>query len=202
MENSTTAPTNAEPDGVCAVHEQARAVATCASCGRAACLSCAIPVRMDVLCRACAARAVPGSPSVDEPRPEPVPRPHGRSVLLLVLAVAASAMPWDRFGILTGLLSAWRPGGGPLPVIAVVALWVGVVAAFLRWRRPRSETSTRLTGLYAAAATAAALVTVWRILRAPAYVSPSPAPFVVVGCAALATAVAVLDLRRRRRARP
>jgi hypothetical protein len=83
----------------CSVHGSAPSVARCDACGRAMCLSCAIPVRGRVLGTECLATALGPEapvPVVHEPRPGATPR----AVALAGFAAAAAAtvLPWSRFG--------------------------------------------------------------------------------------------------------
>jgi hypothetical protein len=164
-------------------------VARCQGCQRLLCLSCAIPFRGRVLCAADAAREL-GAP---EPLPQPVARSARRPLVtvgLLLLALVATFPPWHRSGVLTSVLSAWRPTD-PWAMVSCLALGVGTLLAVgtaIRGRRP-----AWLGPASAGAALAGGAAAIVALLRAPDYFSPTPAPFAVV---ALTLGVAAIGFFR------
>lgn len=168
---------------------------TCVICGRPVCLDCAIPFRGRVLCREDAAG------ELGEPTPPPRPaerRPRRLELIaaaLLGVAALATVPPWERFGSLTGVLSAWRaePDAWPL-VAAIAALVSGAVALWLSLRGGRSGlpglTAWGIPALLAAVATARA------ILGAPDYVDHTVAPYLTLLGASGASILALTRLRR------
>jgi hypothetical protein len=178
------------------VHAERSAVDRCQDCGRAACLTCATPVRGRVLCRTCAAKAV-GTP---DPPEEHVARPSPRRDLLvggvLLVALAATIPPWHRSGTLTASFSAWRPGT-ELPVfLAVLALVVaiGLVAGSALRRVPVRS------GPVAALATFSAGATAFSLIRAPDFYAFTLAPFVTMAASLVGAALCLA--RRRPAPRP
>ena len=183
--------------GTCSVHLERPAVGACDSCGRAVCIACAIPFRGGVLCVSCAAR------ELGEPLPPPaVParsrRPDLVAATLLALALAAGSLPWDRLGILTSFLSAWRPTPEPWPFVATVLLVIAGLAAVLPLRfGPRRPTRGAALA-YGLCAIAAATAAARQIYGSPDFVSHTPIPYVVV---ALATGAGLIGLSRALRRR-
>jgi hypothetical protein len=186
-----------EPTAVrerCAVHTDRPSVARCDSCGRPACLSCAVPFRGRILCQECASREL-GAPPPAEPV---VPRPSRRLDVIvaavLAVGVIGTVAPWHRAGPLTGMLSAWRPGPQPWPLLASITLVAALPAAgwlLLSASRARPATvALTLLAAISAAATAVALA------AAPDYTSPTAAPFVVLATATLAASLGVVRWRR------
>jgi hypothetical protein len=169
--------------GPCAVHDDRPAVGLCASCGRAVCLSCAIPFRGRVLCEECAAREL-GDPA---PPPRPAARRPRRTelaaVLLLAAAVVATVPPWHSFGSLTGVLSVWRSDQDPWALAAAI----GTLAAFLPtlWvALLRRGPGTLLVAACGVLSVAAAVAAARAIFGALDYVDHTAAPYVTLAGAA------------------
>jgi hypothetical protein len=108
----------------------------------------------------------------------------------------ATALPWHRFGALTGILSAWRPGPDPWPLLATLLLLLATIAAAVvllrRW--PAILRYSAVT--YTVVGAAAALAVVVALLRAPDFASHTPAPYVALLGAMGAALVGVVRLRR------
>lgn len=159
-------------------------MALCQNCQRPLCLSCAVPFRGEVLCAADAAHRLGGP----EPLPQPLAESSRRPVMmvgLLLIALVATIPPWHRSGVLTSVLSAWRPTD-PWAMVACLALVAGTLLAGRMavrggpvWLRPASV----------AAAGTGGVATIVALLRAPDYFSPTPAPFVVLALALSVTAI-------------
>ena len=169
----------------------------CESCGRAACLDCAIPFRGRLFCESCASREL----GVPEPPARPthrLRRPALTATVLLSLALLLTIPPWHRSGPLTELLSAWRPGPQPWPLLASIGTLValGLAVAPMAMGTLPLRTITASYALVATIATAAAVVA---LAASPDYTSPTPAPFAM---AALTASGAALGLVRARRLRP
>ena len=169
----------------------------CAACGRTACLSCAVPVRGRVLCIECATREVGIPPPSVPAEPRRVFKvAHVAAAALFAVGVLATLAPWDRFGILTTMLSAWRPEN-PWPLVASISVLVGAVAApaFLapRMRRPSRYSATAYMILAIVAGTA----TIVELLGAPSYVIHTPAPYVILAASLAILVVGIVMLRRR-----
>lgn len=181
----------------CAVHEDRPSVGSCEACGRATCLVCAIPFRGRLLCHSCASREL-GVPEPTAPRPSHRLRPEVAATILFGIGLLATIPPWHRSGPLTELLSAWRSGPQPWPLIASVGTLLGLAVALAplvsRTRLLRAVAST-----YALAGGVTAVSGVLALAASPDYTSPTLAPFALV---AMAGSAAVLGFARSRRPRP
>lgn len=181
----------------CRTHPERLAVERCAACGRTACLSCAVPVRGRVLCIECATREV-GMPA---PAAAPEPRRlfkagHAVAAALFGTGVLATIAPWDRFGILTTKLSAWRPDN-PWPLVASISLLVGASAALAFLFQRMSRVSRFSAGAYTILALVAGTATIVELLGAPDYVVPSPAPYVILTASVAILGLGIVMLLRR-----
>jgi len=109
-------------------------VASCDACGRALCVACAVPVRGSVVGPECLAEVLPDVP---EPAVPTRPRLWGRWVAGAGFAIvlAASILPWARYGDASGMFEAWELHWSLLTVAASLA---GLVALFA-FRRRRSD---------------------------------------------------------------
>lgn len=182
----------------CSVHADRLAVERCARCGRAACLSCAIPVRGEVLCAECATR------QEGKPAPAPEPRISGRLDLWTLacfgVGLLATIPPWDRFGAYTSPLSAWRADPDPRSLVAAIALGLGTLLAVAAIRRPALGFARWPLRLSVLLSTGAVVFCAAAILGAPEYVSHTPAPYAALAGSAAALTLSVIRLRRRRAA--
>lgn len=169
----------------------------CDSCGNPACLSCAIPVRGKLLCQTCASRELgaPEPPASITRRPR---RPDVAAAVLLGVALLATIPPWHRSGPLTEVLSAWRPGPQPWPLIASLGALVALAAALapVATRRISARAGAAACALVASLAGVAAALA---LAASPDYTSPTLAPFAVLAAAGSA---AILGFASSRRARP
>jgi hypothetical protein len=181
----------------CPVHGDRQAVERCAECGRPVCLACAVPVRGRVLCTECARRVV-GEPVREAARPRRSRSriPEASATILLGLALVATILPWDRFGALTGMFSAWRLSSGAWPFLAclliLTAAVVSSVALLRRWPAILRYSAPAYTALSATAVGAVGLA----LVRAPDFTSHTPAPYVALAAAAGAALVGAVRLRR------
>lgn len=109
-------------------------MASCDACGRALCVACAVPVRGSVVGPECLAEVLPDVP---EPAVPTRPRLWGRWVAGAGFAIvlAASILPWARYGDASGMFEAWELHWSLLTVAASLA---GLVALFA-FRRRRSD---------------------------------------------------------------
>lgn len=169
----------------------------CTACGRTACLSCAVPVRGRVLCIECATREV----GVPTPAAAPEPRrlfkaSHAVAAVLFGLGVLATLAPWDRFGILTTKLSAWRPEN-PWPLVASISLLLGVLAALAFFFRRMSRLSRYSAGAYMILALVAGTATIVELLGAPVYVISTLAPYVILAASLAILGLGIVMIRRR-----
>jgi hypothetical protein len=171
-------------------------VGRCERCSRTTCLDCAVPFRGRLLCDSCASREL----GVPEPAPRPSRRrrPEVTAAILFGIALLATVPPWHRSGPLTEMLSAWRSGPQPWPLIASAAALVafGVALAPLASRRlPLHAVSRSYAGVGTVAATASAIA----LAAFPTYTSPTLAPFAMV---AVTGSAAVVGFAKSRRPRP
>ena len=154
--------------GRCANHPGEAQVATCDACGRALCLSCAVPVRGSVVGPECVAEVVPEVP--DAPVP-PGPSPRGRTMAAtgFLITLISSLFPWARYGDASGALQAWAVHWS---LLAVASSLAGLVAWFV-FRRRRGSRRAEAATLFvlAVAATAGALL---HGLHPPALSAASP----------------------------
>jgi hypothetical protein len=154
--------------GRCETHPPEPQVATCDLCGRALCLSCAIPVRGSVVGHECLSKVVEDAPSADPPA---VPRPHGDLVAIVGFAVvvASSTEPWARFGDASGMLGAWTLHWS---LLAMCGAALGLVAGAAFRRRPRDPRGQ--TSILLACAAIALLGTVLHGIHPPALSQAAP----------------------------
>jgi MYXO-CTERM domain-containing protein len=114
----------------------------------------------------------------------------------VAVALLATLLPWDRFGALTGMLSAWRLGPDPWPFVAGVLLLMAAVASCLmllrRWPTVLRYSAVLHTALSAAAAGAVGVA----LVRAPDFTSHTPAPYVALAGALGAALLGAIRLRR------
>jgi hypothetical protein len=179
--------------GSCEVHTDRPAIERCASCGRRVCLACAVPFRERVLCTTCARRAL-GDP--DPPEPKPIPRRIPIPTLVaFALGLAATAVPWDRFGPRTSMFSAWRWSPDPWSFVACVSLAFAVTVSMVGRLLP-TPLVARAGAFFGVAAAASAG---WMLVASPEYVRHTPAPYIALAGALAGALIAWLPLRRRRR---
>jgi hypothetical protein len=154
--------------GRCETHPSEPQVASCELCGRALCLSCAIPVRGSVVGHECLSKVVEDAPRADPPA---VPHPHGDLVAMVGFAVVvvSSIEPWARFGDASGMLGGWRLHWSLLALCAAALGLVAAAAFRSRPRDPRGQTSILL-----ACAAIALLGTVLHGIHPPALSQVAP----------------------------
>jgi hypothetical protein len=182
----------------CEVHDDRPSVGRCETCGRATCVVCAIPFRGRLLCESCASREL-GVPEPPVPRPARRPRrPEVAATILLGIGLLATIPPWHRSGPLTELLSAWRTGPQPWPLIASVGALAGLALAMAPLAS-RTHSLRTVARMYALAGGVAAAAAALALAASPDYTSPTVAPFALV---AVAASAAVLGFARARRPRP
>lgn len=181
----------------CEAHPDRQAVERCAECGRTACLSCAVPVRGRVLCTECTRRVVGEPVRAAAPSRGLGSRiPDVAAAILLGTALLATLVPWDRFGTLTGMLSAWRLRPDPWPLLAALMLLLATIAAGMVLLRRWPAILRYSAVAYTAVGAAAAVAVVVALLRAPDFTSHTPAPYVALIGAIAAAVVGAVRLRR------
>ena len=181
--------------GRCANHPALAEVGRCSICGRALCLTCATPVRGDLIGPECL------SAVLDEmPPPTPVairtPRFANHTVVAgFGLVVALSVFPWSRFGDSSGFLEAWTVHWSLLAVLAGAGGLIAAIRFLLRPADPRIETAFH-SGLAVVVAVAAWL----HLLRPPPLSASAVTPLFAIAAALVALAGAVWKFRAMRAA--
>jgi hypothetical protein len=183
----------------CETHPGRPAVATCESCGRRVCLTCAVPVRGRVLGPECLATELgdEGLPAPPPPRRR-LPLWPTLAVVGALIAVVAAIVPWARFGPGSGAFGGlatprrWAalPGALALPmlVLAVAALRARRRGSMARW-------PFVVLSLVALASAAGAMMA---LLRPPAFTRLWVGPWVALVGAIVAAAAAAAASRRPR----
>ena len=149
--------------GRCSVHPGAVEIGRCEVCGRALCVSCAVPVRGAILGSECLSvvledRPGPLAPAVPERSVGDLP-----AIIGFGLVVALSVVPWSRYGDASGFFQGWSLHWSLLSVGAAAA---GLVVTLVFRRHPRDPRleAAILAGLAVLVATGAIL----HALRPPA----------------------------------
>lgn len=177
----------------CDQHPANPSVALCDGCGRPLCLPCATPVRGRVLGAECLAEAL----GPDSPLPEPAParfrmsRAEAFTGWAFGLGVAATMLPWARFGEGSGPFGAW---GRSFRWSMVAAASAAIGLALWLFSRALRRPIGRLGGWVETAL--AALMTVGSalaLLRPPSFTHPWIGPWfaLVAGLAALGARISV-----------
>lgn len=167
------------------MHPGAQAVAVCEGCGRPLCLACAVPVRGRVLGRECLP-ADATTPNGAEPAPAPrASTPRNLLGAGFAAALAATALPWTRFGEGARPFGAWA-WDPRWSMLAAPAALAGLIVWVIGRRRGGRTWSVALAFL-GAAVTAGSLLA---ILNPPPFTKPALWPWIglVGGVLAMATA--------------
>ena len=181
----------------CDLHPTRSAVARCDGCGRQLCLPCAVPVRGRIL----------GVECLPEPLGQQAPPPARTGPLLtwtnliqgasFGLALFATALPWSRFGVGSGVFGGW--GRSPTwSLLATVSALTGAivwVARQLLRDAERRVFDVALAVLGGVVALASALA----ILHPPAFTRPWLGPWVGLVAGLSAGSACVVALLRARR---
>lgn len=163
-----------------------------------ACLSCAVPVRGRVLCVECATREV----GVTAPTVSPQPRrvvaaTHVAAAALFAVGFLVTLAPWDRFGILTTMFSAWRSDPNSWPLIASISLLVGTLAAVAALVLRTRPLTRYAAGAYVILALVGGSATTAELVGTPSYVVHTPAPYVILAASLAILGLGIVMLRRR-----
>ena len=179
----------------CSIHADRQAVALCASCGRPACLACSVPFRGEVLCTACAARALGEELPEEGPTPVRASRPDPVAGALVLGALLLTIPPWHRFGPLDHPLAALRPTPEPWPMITALlllgALVVAVAPRPLRLRSARAQGLALVLLLVPAGAAVA-----WSVMGSRNFIEHSPVPYVLLALVAAAVTLGLVRTLR------
>jgi peptidoglycan/LPS O-acetylase OafA/YrhL len=168
----------------CELHPGNPTVARCDTCDRALCLVCATPVRGQVFGPECLPFDV-ADEAPAPPRRPPMPRRWLALGIALTVVVAATFLPWTRFGQASGWFGAW---GWPLrwSMLAAVAGSAALAVWLVRRRRPGRGVALVLEVLGAAAC----LGTVLAIVNPPPFTKAALAPWIVLAAGFVAVALA------------
>ncbi len=182
----------------CATHPGIAAVATCASCDRALCLACALPVRGRVLGTEC----LPDEIADGAPAPAPGHVEPGVGSRLaasgILVSLAASFLPWTRFGTGSGMAGAWGTGRWSLMA------GFGAAAGAFTWLIARITAQTARRWACAGLAGCASIVlagAVLAVLNGPPLTKPAAAPWISMIAAGAAALGGVLGVARSRHPR-
>jgi hypothetical protein len=121
--------------GHCANHAAIPAIGSCDVCGKAICLSCAVPVRGRLICHEDLGNVLEDV-SIDPHPPDLGRLPvQGDAIAIagFALVVVLSAFPWTRFGDNSGYLEAWSLHWS---LVASGGSAVGLAFGILALRRP------------------------------------------------------------------
>jgi hypothetical protein len=181
----------------CATHPGVAAVARCTSCGRALCLTCALPVRGRVLGAECLPSDIVTDPVAVEPV-SPGPGVGSRIAGIgISVAAAASLLPWTRFGTGSGLAGAW--GAGRWSLLSAIAALAGTIAWVMTLAL--GATARWLWWAVAGFGSLAAAGALLAALNGPPLTKPALAPWLVAFAGGLAATGAALSVARTRHPR-
>jgi hypothetical protein len=166
-------------------------------CGRALCLTCATPVRGDLVGPECLSAVLDEIPP---PAPVPIRVPSMAGWLVtggFGLIVGLSILPWSRYGDSSGFLEAWTVHWS---LLAVAAGLTGFAAALWLARRPADPRIE--TALYAGLAVVVATAAVLHLQRPPPLSAAAVTPLLAIVAALIALAGAVIRFRALRASTP
>jgi hypothetical protein len=181
----------------CVHHPALPRAAACDLCGEPLCLTCAVPVRGNIIGPECLGQVLEDSP---HPVPTPAPATPRTDVLAVAgfaLVLLLSIVPWNHSVDTAGLFRAWTLHWSLLAVLGAAA---GLVISIAIWRRPRDLRVQAALHLGLALLVGGAALLHFR--RPPPLSSPSVAPiFAMIGAglaaiSGLAKAAAYARLRR------
>jgi hypothetical protein len=182
----------------CDLHPESVSVARCDSCGRPLCLTCATPVRGRALGAECltAALGPDAIPEVAIRVRRPSPAFGALTGVAFALGLAATVLPWSRFGMGAEPFGAWGRTVrwsilAGVAAAAGAALWLA-----LRIWRPAPRTWMRVAlGLLGGLLAAGALLAV---VRPPPFTRTWIGAWIAASAGILAAASTVRPLRQRR----
>ena len=116
---------------------------------------------------------------------------------LFAVGFLASLAPWDRFGILTTMFSAWRSDPNPWPLVASLSLLVGTPAALAALIPATRVFGRYVPATYAVLAFVGGAATIMELLGSPSYVVHTPAPYVILAASLAILTLWLVMLRRR-----
>lgn len=159
--------------GNCANHTHVPSVASCAACGRAACLACVLPVRGRAIGRECLSKVL-ADDSVPESAPPAVPPPvHRLAAVGFALVLVVSIFPWSRFGD-SSWFGAWKLQWS---LLAAVSALVGLTFALVR---PRATASWVEPAAYLALGAVVAGSSVLHLIHPPPLSAATASPWLAI----------------------
>ena len=164
-------------------------------CGRPLCLTCATPVRGDIIGPECLSAVLDEIPA---PTPVPIRTPRIANYLVVGgfgLVVALSVFPWSRFGDSSGFLEAWTVHWSLLAVMAGVG---GVLASIWLSRRPADPRVE--TAIYSALAVLVVAGASLHRLRPPPLSASAVTPLLAIIAAVIALTGTLMKFRALRAA--
>jgi hypothetical protein len=175
----------------CSHHPGRAAVARCASCERALCLGCAVPVRGRVIGPECLAEELGDPGLVVPPEPQDAGRAAWVTVAGTIVAVLGTAAPWTRTG------AGNRPFGAWVPTMrwSVVAALAAVALLAIVWWIGRRD--ARATSLALALAVVALAASILAIALPPTFQTASWGAWVTAAGSAIAAPAIAWSLRER-----
>ncbi len=180
----------------CHLHPARTAIARCDSCGRPLCLPCAVPVRGQVLGPDCLPSVLGTSEPLEIRVPDPLALPRTIAGGAFAVAVAATLLPWSRFGMGSGAFGAW--GREPhWSLVAALAAVIGVAVWLARALiRPSDGAAWEVAMIVLSAIVS--LATVLAIVDPPPFTSPWLGPWISLAAGLIACAASTLVLRMSR----
>ncbi len=175
----------------CSLHPGSQAVATCRGCGRPLCLWCAVPVRGVAYGNECL-HLVLGEDRRPFEEPAPAARTPSPVLVGFAVALAATALPWTRFGEGHSLFGAWSLSPR-WALLAAVASALGLGIALIARRAAHPD--PRWDAAEVALASAVVIGAVLEWFRPPFPSRPSLAPWIAVAAGVFALVSAARALR-------
>lgn len=175
-------------------------MAICDECGRPMCLACAIPVRGRTLGVECLATALgPDAPTPPVAEREPAAAARSVARLAFVLAIAATVLPWSRFGAGSEPFGAWSTSLR-WSMLAAVASVAGLVLSVAHRFVPALGRAWDMASVVAGITVATG--SILAATRPPAFTSPWLGPWAALGAGILAAAASAGALKRSREREP
>jgi hypothetical protein len=185
----------------CHLHPTRPAVARCDVCGLSLCLRCAVPVRGRVIGSDCLPEVLgPDAPTGVSATREPGAVERAIAGVAFVVALAATTLPWSRFGVGSGVFGAW----GRTPrwaLVAAVASALGCVVWLVRLLVRPADGRWWDLGLSVLGGLVV-LGAVLAIARPPAFTRTWLGPWIAIPAGAAACLASVAALRRSRAPAP
>jgi hypothetical protein len=176
----------------CHRHPGQAAIAACNRCGASLCVSCAVPVRGEVLGPECIGEVL-GSDTARPPADALDPGPLGLiGGFGLLFAAAATCIPWTWFGTGATLFGAWSLDRR-WSMLAAVASVLGLVVWFVT-RLRRAEFADVVAMV---AGCVVAVAAVLAVLNPPPLTHASIGPWLTTAGGVVGAAAGAIDLRRR-----